>query len=740
MNNNKKEKNERIFTESDQLMLHQLRLMEWLDSNIEAQAKGKAVVDTETKAISLPEKWQLTKGIQLYPWQEQCIDKWFDAGGRGTVKVVTGGGKTLLALAIAERLQNTTEKNLRVAIVVPTIVLMHQWYDEIIERGNIPPDFIGRLGGGYNEDFSKKRRILIGVLASAKKKLPKVVEKANVGASLLLVADECHHMGATEASQIFETKRSYNLGLSATPEREDDEDPAADASYATSLLGRELGPIIYNFNLVDALKLGVIPPFTIYHYGLPLSSKERAKYDRLSRVISEAQSELKNRAPSNASSGASFFQWARRVSSSTRSSCSGLALRYVSDIARRKKVLYQMDARVDAVIELLTKEFNNNPEARVILFHESIEEVMSLFRVLKDKEFAAIAEHSKLPASIRETGLQLFRKGTAKIIVSARSLIEGFNVPAVDMAIIVASSASVRQRVQSLGRVLRKHRGTGGEEKTSCIHVLYGHETVDDMIYGKHDWDRTTGVDRNIYYLWKPGEQPVEQKGPPRSPLPTELEVNAGSLQPGCLYPGEYAGEEFHCDTRGNIQNSHDEYVVNPGKLCEAIISVKGSAGRFRITPQKKYVLVRIPEGDEWITRFVDQLTEDFSFERPQQNETGFDKADIEAWLVSASPGDPYPFASISIVDDKITFKGKRGGVLSKRVPGGEVFARVGEKAEDAERGKDARNLIDAIHELMTQGMRVSKLEINEHNHVLNRVGGKLIFIAALKKGLEFPR
>src|SRR5262249_5880166 len=160
------------------------------------------------------------------------------------------------------------------------------------------------------------------------------------------------------------------------------------------------------------------------------------------------------------------------------------------------------------------------------------------------------AEHSELPASVRESGLDIFRKGIAKIIVSARSLIEGFNVPAVDVAIIVASSTSVRQRIQSLGRVLRRHRGPDGEEKTSCIYVLYARETVDDAIYGKLDWDKTTGVERNIYFYWDPGSEPIRQERPPRSPLPSETEVDTAALRPGIVYPGAYEGVEFTSDTR----------------------------------------------------------------------------------------------------------------------------------------------------------------------------------------------
>ena len=103
-----------------------------------------------------------------------------------------GGGKTVLALLIAQLLQNTEDKELRLVIVVPTIVLMLQWYDAILESGNLPAEAIGRLGGGYDEDF-QGRRILIAVLASASQRLAKLVKESEIEDHLLFVVDECHH-------------------------------------------------------------------------------------------------------------------------------------------------------------------------------------------------------------------------------------------------------------------------------------------------------------------------------------------------------------------------------------------------------------------------------------------------------------------------------------------------------------------------------------------------------------------
>ena len=74
-------------------------------------------------------------GLTLAPWQRDAVHAWFAAGRRGTIKVVTGAGKTIVALAVAERLQQS-DPDLRVAIIVPTIVLMRQWYEVLRQRVN----------------------------------------------------------------------------------------------------------------------------------------------------------------------------------------------------------------------------------------------------------------------------------------------------------------------------------------------------------------------------------------------------------------------------------------------------------------------------------------------------------------------------------------------------------------------------------------------------------------------------
>jgi superfamily II DNA or RNA helicase len=728
-------------SDQDRLQLQQLRLIEWIENRAAADQKkrtDKEIKEAGAPPDPLPEMWKLTRGVELYSWQEDCIRSWFDAGRRGTVKVVTGGGKTVLALAIAERLQRQSDADLRVAIVVPTIVLMNQWYEELEQRSNLPGWSIGRLGGGYDDNFSGERRILIAVLASAYKMLPSLVNE-EVGRHLLLIADECHRAGATEMSKVLSVKRAFSMGLSATPEREEEEEESKETEqYEDSLLGKALGGLVYDLTLAQAVDLGIVPKFTIRHYGLKLQPEEAEKYERLTRAIEDARKELQQVAASARGAGRAFYRWVRSVSDKGSGWTSRLAARFMMDTRQRKDLVYRMKSRADAVEEILRAEFRLQPNARAILFHESIAEVMSLFERLRRAGLAVVAEHSDLPDSYREQSLELFRQGIANVIVSAKSLIEGFNVPAADVGIIVASSTSVRQRIQSLGRVLRKHRGISGEEKTSVIHVLYARETVDEAIYARTNWEDFTGAERNLYFNWQPGEEPVEQHGPPRTPLPSDTEIDASKLAPGDVYEGQYEGAEFSCDTQGNVRNLEGRFAVNPGSIPAAVKAVKGGAGRFRVTLNRKYVLVRVPEADEWVTRFVTQLRDPFGFGDQSARQETLDASERAAWVEKAVSGDDYPFRA-SEPRLRLNYRQRRGGVIAKKIPNGEAYARVGQDATDPEMGEDARRLLDACRRLNAQGLLGSQFEINDKNDAICRTAGRTLFIAALKVGLEFP-
>ena len=150
--------------------------------------------------------------MNLYSWQEECLEKWFANHGRGMVEAVTGAGKTHLALTAVNRLKEQLNCRLQVKIVVPTSSLMHQWNRALREfNANTTDCFasdnlqqeLGMRGGGYNSPIN--RPYMIYVINSARFELARqILSDLKNGDAVLLIADECHHYESGQNRLIFE--------------------------------------------------------------------------------------------------------------------------------------------------------------------------------------------------------------------------------------------------------------------------------------------------------------------------------------------------------------------------------------------------------------------------------------------------------------------------------------------------------------------------------------------------------
>ena len=722
------------YSPRDELHLQQLlQARFWETKNGRSESDVSSVVSPKNqREVGLPDQWELIKGLTLYEWQERCVDAWFNNGKRGVIKVVTGAGKTILALAIAQRLQ-LKESQLRVAVVVPTTVLLEQWCEEFASRSNLPLDAIGLMGGGHNDSFDERVRVLICVLNSASKKLPNLVDRSGVADSLLLIVDECHRAGAAQMRQVFKTRRKYNLGLSATPERdeqsdaEDIEDSKIDRderpiAFEESTLGRELGDVIFEMNYAEAIRLSVLPPFTIVHYGLSLLPTERTKYERVSREIKDLRSELET---SNRR-GLALIRWCR----SKAASGNPKAARLISLTSERKRLVYRMKERSAAVLRILERAFEQNPDTKAILFHESIEEVMNLFTMLRNKGFAVVAEHSKFPDDMRAESLRLFRRGTAQVIVSAKSLIEGFNIPSADLGIIVAASSSVRQRVQTLGRLLRRVHHDDGSEKEACLYVLYANQTVDELIYEKADWREFVGADRNDYFLWPEVEtsEPVAKQGPPRTPTPSESTIDVGSLTAGEPYPGNLdEGKSYSLDTQGNISDENGIFVKPSPELRAILKNSRKKGGRFRVTPTNQFVVELNKTQDGWQGIYLGRLLEPLELASSDSVER-----QVPAHY---SPGDLYPLDKVKGKSFSILQRDKRLIALKSR--DGVRFVTEVKSLSDPTKQLALQQIQTYLTHAYASGHRISKISVTSAGHVIYVYNNEAYFVGYAPEGPE---
>ena len=69
--------------------------------------------------------------MKLREWQETAFPLWWNRK-RGIVKVVTGGGKTVFAIHCLKQYLEENPNN-SILIVVPSIALLDQWYEGLLQ-------------------------------------------------------------------------------------------------------------------------------------------------------------------------------------------------------------------------------------------------------------------------------------------------------------------------------------------------------------------------------------------------------------------------------------------------------------------------------------------------------------------------------------------------------------------------------------------------------------------------------
>lgn len=557
------------------------------------------------------DKWCLTYGVELYKWQIECRNKY---SGEGIAKVVTGVGKTILAFSIIEDIHNRLCPALNVLIVVPTIVLMRQWYRELLAHSNIPAENIGVIFGNRKDCFDSPKRILVGVCNS----ISKITERLQAP-NLLLIADECHRYSGEKMQKCLDVPHDYSLGLSATPEGSTTDD-------TLKIVSKKLGDIFYSLNYAEATKYGYLPRFEIRHIGISLTPEEQIQYRELTDEISDLTKEIM---ASNSFAGrTNLLAFAIKRSNMVGGS-SSIYSKYISSIVRRKNLIFSARNRKKAVLCILDKATQNNEKCQVLVFHERINEINDLFETLMGEGYSVGIEHSELPKEIREKNIEQFRCGATQILISGRSLIEGFDAPSADIGISMASSASRTKVVQSIGRILRKTKR--GSSKFGIFYKLYTIDTTDELIYEDVDFSVLTGAECNRFFIWSttPTSASFVEKevfSPPRCRLPLMSEIDWASTPVGTQIRCRFEGKRFQIDGLNNIYvraKSKKIYVSNPQNILDVLAP-------FRTKMENNYIyqsldgFIFISRGKETATRqmlFCGQTREPFLL---------YDEADLD--------------------------------------------------------------------------------------------------------------
>ena len=132
-------------------------------------------------------------------------------------------------------------------------------------------------------------------------------------------------------------------------------------------------------------------------------------------------------------------------------------------------------------LEVLDRLLREHSDRQMLIFtaHNRL-----AYEISRRHLIPAITHQTK--AAERKATLEGFRGGTYRAIVTSKEVNEGVDVPEAKIALVLGGSASAREYVQRLGRVLRK---SGNIQ--AVLYEVIARKTVDERIAQRRRLGRT---------------------------------------------------------------------------------------------------------------------------------------------------------------------------------------------------------------------------------------------------------
>ncbi len=365
-----------------------------------------------------------------YDHQSEAVAAW--EGGEkpehGVLAMATGAGKTITALIAATRAQDRRDGGTFLVVVsAPTRILVDQWVEEVEKFGVTATAVVNdakrtkltstlrRLQGGGTHVLVVTNNLV------AREDFHRTLEAEAVskGATAMLIGDEAHTLGAAGFIQSPPELFELRLGLSATPERQYDPD-------GTEAIFEFFGEQVYEFGLARAIGFCLVP-YDYYVHAAALDGEELAEYINLTKRIAKLQH------MDDAEETVKRLRMQRRA---------------VVEVAQAKvsllrRVLLQREPEDLHHVLVYTSSKNTDQFNQV---RQLLRDLDIVVRIVTEKETGT-------PQLTRD--LEAFRSGRVQVLLAKKVLDEGFNLPEVREAFILASSTVEREWVQRRGRTLR---------------------------------------------------------------------------------------------------------------------------------------------------------------------------------------------------------------------------------------------------------------------------------------------
>jgi len=370
---------------------------------------------------------QNSDSLTLYDWQRRAID-FFLKHKQVIFEVTTGAGKTYCAISIIKKILEI-EPKCKILIIVPKNVIMETtWYKELYEFGIPIPDI-----GVYYGPIKELTNISITNMQS--------VHRIPLDMFDFVIYDELHNYGTERMLEFVKHTCKYKIGLSATMER-------MDGNHWK--LYRIFDFNVFKYKPKEALFDGILNPFDFFNIGIHLDDESMGTYEELTNQINTIMS-----------AGGGFSAIMR------------------TDSPLKKQMLSKMNERKDLVnnyplkFEVAKQICQNHIGEKTLIFNQYNKQTSKLYWHLLDVGVKSQIIHSDLDKEVREQNLIDFKLDKFDVLLTTKVLDEGYNLPKISVAVIMAGDSTARQTIQRMGRVLRK------KKKKSILYQVYCINTIE---------------------------------------------------------------------------------------------------------------------------------------------------------------------------------------------------------------------------------------------------------------------
>ena len=357
-----------------------------------------------------------------WSFQEDAVNIFLEKKA-GILEMATGTGKTRTAFKILGKLLDQKKIN-KIIIQMTGTELIGQWVKELddwrIDRDEMMKTYKQNENAKEQEMFlANFKNDSIDILFVSQKSLTNLLEKLSSEnlTKTIIIHDEIHNLPTDNMiSEIkgLQKNISYKLGLSATVK------DAYDGTRDDRLF-EEVGPIIFKFDVEQAIKKGILVEFDVEFIEYKLTETENQKR-RYWMGWREKHIKLKQ-----------------------------ISIEQIQDTFSRE--ISKIFKKAQNKILLLDNHIKNNKHIleKCFIFAQEMDYGDLILNKLI-KYMPEIKTHYGKHAD--KDNLVEFAKGNLKCIINCKKLNEGINMKSLSNIILV-SSESKRQLIQRLGRVLR---------------------------------------------------------------------------------------------------------------------------------------------------------------------------------------------------------------------------------------------------------------------------------------------